>query len=104
MITRKKLCLIVKRNKSDSFPARPTAAQATAIDCGEIIFPVTPPEELAARASTGSIPTEVAVIFCRLPNNKFAEVSEPVINTPSQPRKGEKNGNSNEPVLASVIP
>jgi hypothetical protein len=26
------LCLTVKRNKSDSFPANPTAAQATAID------------------------------------------------------------------------
>ena len=50
-----KLCLMVKRNKSDSLPANPTAAQATAMDCGEIILPVTPPEALAASANTGSI-------------------------------------------------
>jgi hypothetical protein len=36
-------CLTVKRNRSDSLPTRPTAAQAMAIDCGEIILPVTPP-------------------------------------------------------------
>lgn len=97
------LCFIVNRNKSDSFPANPTAAQATAIDCGEIIFPTTPPEEFAASAKTGSIPIEVAVTFCKLANNKFEDVSEPVINTPSHPKNGEKNGNKAS-VFASAIP
>ena len=101
---KKKLCLTVNLNKSDSFPASPTAAQATAIDCGEIIFPTPPPEEFAASANKGSIPMEVAVTFCRPPNRRFADVSDPVINTPSQPRKGEKNGKKVEPVFANVIP
>ena len=78
---KKILCLTVKRNKSDSFPANPTAAQATAMDCGEIILPVTPPEELAASANTGSIPMDVDVTCCSLANNRLAEVSEPVMNT-----------------------
>lgn len=101
---RNRLCLIVKRNNSDSLPASPTAAQATAIDCGEIIFPVTPPDEFAAKASTGFIPIDSAVTFWRLANNTLLDVSEPVMNTPSQPRKGAKNGNRTEPVFASAKP
>jgi hypothetical protein len=65
----------LKRNRSTSFPAKPTAALATAMDCGEIILPVIPPEELAAIANTGSIPTEIALIICKFPNSKFADVS-----------------------------
>src|SRR5213080_399143 len=100
MITRRKrLCLIVNRKRSDSLPASPTAAQATAIDCGEIIFPVTPPDEFAANANTGFIPMDVAVTFCRFANNTFADVSDPVMNTPIHPRKGEKNGKKVDPVL-----
>ncbi len=53
-----KLCLKVNRNNSDSFPTNPTEAAPTAIDCGEIILPVTPPEAFAATVITGSIPTE----------------------------------------------
>ena len=101
--SKNKLCFTVKRSKSDSFPANPTAAQATAMDCGEIILPVTPPEEFAASARSGSIPIDVAVIFCKLPNNKLADVSDPVIKTPSQPSTGEKKGN-NAPVLANSRP
>ena len=101
--SRNTLCFKVKRSSSDSLPARPTAAQATAIDCGDIIFPVTPPLELAAIARTGSIPTDIEVTFCRFPNIKLADVSDPVINTPSHPNTGEKNGNK-APVLAKVIP
>ena len=51
--SKKRLCFKVKRNSSDSLPAKPTAAQATAMDCGEIIFPVTPPEEFVATARSG---------------------------------------------------
>ncbi len=39
----------VNLNKSDSLPTNPTAAQAIAILCGEIILPTTPPTEFAAR-------------------------------------------------------
>ena len=97
------LYLNVKRSNSDSLPIKPTAAAATAIDCGEIILPVTPPDEFAASASTGSIPTDVAVTCCNFANKTFADVSDPVINTPIHPNTGEKNGNS-APVLASTKP
>ena len=86
-----KLCFTVKRNKSDSLPAKPTAAHATAIDCGEIILPVTPPVVLAATANSGEMPTWLAVLACNEPNKALAEVSEPVKNTPNQPKNGEKN-------------
>ena len=69
------------------------AAVATDRDCGEIIFAVTPPEALAATASSGDMPTAVAVSFCIPPNRAHEEVSDPVRNTPSQPSSGEKNGN-----------
>jgi len=96
-----KLCLMVNLNKSDSFPANPTAAQATAIDCGEIILPVTPPDAFDASAKTGSIATLLAVSYCNGPNKLLEAVSEPVTNTPSQPRTGDKNGNTT-PVFANV--
>ena len=100
-MTKNKLCFTVKRNKSDSFPASPTAAQAIAIDCGEIIFPVTPPVVFAATRSTSDTPTCCAVIACKFENSAFADVSEPVKNTPIHPKNGEKNGN-NPPVPASA--
>ena len=96
-----KLCFTVNRNSSDSFPTRFPAAAATAIDCGEIILPTTPPEILAATVTTGSTPIVVAVAACSLPNKALEEVSEPVINTPSQPSKGAKKGNKT-PVAARV--
>ena len=101
MNNRKKLCFIVNLNRSDSFPAKPTAAQAIAIDCGEIILPVTPPEAFAASAKMGSIATFLAVSNCNGPNKLLAAVSEPVMNTPSQPRTGDKKQNI-DPVVANV--
>src|SRR5512143_3405221 len=89
-----RLCFRVKRNRSDSLPTRPTAAQATAIDCGDIILPVTPPVVLAPIVRIGLTPICCAVTACRLANRALLDVAEPVRNTPSQPRKGEKNGNS----------
>ena len=56
MVHRIKLCFTVKRNRFDSLPAKPTAAHATAMDCGEIILPVTPPVVLAATVRFGSTP------------------------------------------------
>ena len=43
----------------------------------------------------------LAVVACSAPNKALAEVSEPVRNTPIQPRKGEKNVNA-LPVWASA--
>ena len=52
-----KLCFTVNLKRSDSFPTRPTAAAPMAIDCGEIILPVTPPDAFALTVTTGSTPT-----------------------------------------------
>ena len=87
-----KLCLIVNRNKSDSLPSKPTSAHAIAIDCGEIILPVTPPIALAATVNSGAMFNWVAVFACNEPNKAFADVSDPVKKTPNQPKNGEKNG------------
>ena len=64
-----RLCLTVKRNRFDSLPAKPTAAHATAMDCGEIILPVTPPVVLAATVRFGSMPIWCAVDACKEPNS-----------------------------------
>ncbi len=60
------------------------------MDCGEIILPVTPPVVLAATSSTSDTPICWAVVACSAENSALDEVSEPVRNTPSQPRNGEK--------------
>ena len=73
------------------------------IDCGEIIFPVTPPEEFEATVRIGLRSSRVADTCCNRPNSAFAEVSEPVMNTPSHPSTGEKNANIG-PVAASDQP
>src|ERR1700722_14809965 len=97
-----KLCLTVNRKSDDSFPTRFPAAAATAMDCGEIIFPTTPPEIFAPTVTTGSTPIAFAVTDCNFPNNALEEVSEPVIKTPSQPSNGANNGN-HFPVPVNVL-
>lgn len=77
--------LTVNLKRSDSFPTNPTAAQAIAILCGEIIFPTTPPTEFAARNKTSGISSCLAVSCCNVPKSKLELVSLPVRNTPSQP-------------------
>jgi hypothetical protein len=79
---KRKLCFKVKRNKSPSLPTSPADAVATAMGWGEIIFPVTPPVELAATVSVGSMSIWLAVIFCKLPKRALEEVSLPVRKTP----------------------
>src|SRR6266699_1212258 len=96
-----KLCFTVKRKRFASFPMRPTAAVPIAMDCGEIILPVTPPQAFAATVTTGSTPIAFAEVYCILQKKAFDEVSEPVRNTPNQPRIGEKKG-KRIPVLASA--
>ena len=71
------------------------------MDCGEIILPQTPPAVLADMVITGSTPIFSAVTACSLPKSALVEVSEPVMNTPSQPRKAAKNGNM-APVVAKA--
>ena len=57
--------------------------------CGEIIFPSTPPDELAAAIRVGDRPASLAAVTCRAPKSAFDDVSEPVIATPSQPSAAE---------------
>src|SRR6185369_1225879 len=100
---RKIECLRVKRNRVPSSPTMPQAAVATARDWGEIILPMTPPLVLAAPVRIGLSPSCSAVAFCRPPKRTLLEVSEPVRNTPSQPRNGAMNGNQC-PVLVKTRP
>src|SRR3984957_20007024 len=86
--------LIVLRKISVSLPTRPVAAQAIAIDWGEITLPATPPKMLAEVVSTGFNPVWVAVTCCSLPNKAADDVTEPVRNTPNHPIAGEKTGNN----------
>ena len=79
------------RNSSPSCPARPTAAAPIARFCGEIIFPSTPPEELAAASSVGSSPASLAACTWSAPNSEFDDVSDPVTATPSQPMIDDRN-------------
>ncbi len=89
------LCRRVKRKSlAWSATVMAVAAAATAMFCTLIILPTTPPAELAAAMSVGSNPKRPAVTTCRLPKRAFAEVSEPVRKTPSQPSKGLKKGKS----------
>lgn len=48
----KTLCQNVRRKTLPSFPISPTVVTPTAMFCGEIIFPVTAPEELVAARRT----------------------------------------------------
>ena len=59
--------------------------------CGEIIFPSTPPELLAAAISAGDRPASLAAAICSAPNSEFEDVSEPVTATPSQPMNADRN-------------
>src|SRR5712692_2378950 len=86
--------LMVLRKMSVSLPTRPVAAQAIAIDWGDINLPATPPNRFAEVVSTGFMPVSVAATCCSLPNKAADDVTEPVKNTPNQPITGETIGNS----------
>src|SRR5215211_7530172 len=92
-----------RRKRSPSLPWRPVELVPTARFCGLIIFPKTPPEELAPTARTGLKPSWLAVVFCKLAKRAFEEVSEPVSATPSHPMNGAKNG-KRIPVVANARP
>src|SRR5258707_15626854 len=88
---------------SPSCPYQRVAVLATTIDCASIIFPITPPELLAAAIRVGLRPSCVAGIFCTLPNTTLEEVSEPVSATPSHPNIVPKKGHRN-PVFGKARP
>src|SRR5215469_16702002 len=96
-------CLNTNRRIEPSCPNQLVAVEATTIDCASIIFPITPPDELAAAIRIGDRPSCCDVILCKLPNSTFEAVSEPVSATPSQPSSVPKNG-YNTPVLAKARP
>src|SRR5208283_5963740 len=96
-------CQATKRKIIPSLPTCSVAAVAIVIDCASTIFPITPPQLLAAHISTGSMPSCCEVILCRLPKSALAEVSLPVSATPSQPRKVPKKG-YNHPVRVKARP
>src|SRR5215210_750833 len=91
------------RNRSPSCPAIPTAAAPIARFCGEIIFPSTPPELLAAASSVLLTPASFAAATCRPPNSALDDVSDPVTATPSQPIIGDRNANK-DPAPAAHSP
>ena len=76
------------------------AVLATTMLGAAIILPITPPAELAEAIRTGETPIWFAVITCRLPNSTFAEVSEPVLATPSHPMSGPAGGTRGAHALA----
>src|SRR5215212_12216655 len=92
-----------RRKRSPSLPWRPVALVPTARFWGLIIFPNTPPEELAPTVRFGLTPICWAVTFWRLAKRAFEDVSEPVRATPSHPMIGAKNGNR-APVAAAAKP
>src|SRR6202008_4961038 len=96
-------CQKTKRRIVPSCPNQLVTVDATTIDCASIILPMTPPEEFAAAIRTGDRPSCSEVIFCRLPNNTFDAVSDPVSATPSQPSSVPKNG-YRKPALANANP
>src|SRR5436305_9471172 len=85
-------CPNTKRRIDPSWPYQRVAVEATTIDCASIILPITPPDEFAAAIRIGDNPNCWEVILCRLPNNTFEAVSDPVSATPSQPSRVPKNG------------
>src|ERR1700754_1916009 len=92
-----------KHRIEPSWPYQLVAVEATTIDCASIILPMTPPDELAAAIRIGEMPSCSEVIFCRLPNRMFDDVSDPVSATPNQPSSVPKNG-YNTPVAAKARP
>ena len=81
------------RAKTALLPFSLVTETPVAMFCGEIILPMTPPDELVAANSTGLRLSCLAATTCRLPNRALPEVSLPDRNTATQPRKGESSTN-----------
>ena len=69
--------------------------------CGEIILPITPPDELHSENRRDRGPSCRAATTCRFPNSALPDVSLPDSITATQPRKGEsseKDAQSKQPL------
>src|SRR5271167_334911 len=80
------LCTKVRANTTPSWPAILVTETPVAMFCGEIILPITPPDELVAANSTGSRPSCRGATTCRFPNSALPDVSLPDSMTATQPR------------------
>src|SRR5579875_1999253 len=87
------LCQKVLANTRPSCPFNSVVDTPVEIFCGEIILPITPPEELVAAKSTGLNPKVCAAAAWRLPNRAFPEVSLPARKTATHPRNGDNRAN-----------
>src|SRR5438552_14215128 len=84
---------------SPSAPTLFTPAAPTDRFCGLIILPITPPDEFVAAVRIGlTLCSCWAVCAWSGPSSVFVDVSRPVRNTRSDPRKVATNGNTH-PVL-----
>ena len=98
-----KLYLIVILVSAASLPVSPTAAVAIAIDCGETSLAMTPPAVFAETNKDGSVPIIWPAVAWIGANNVLLLTTEPVINTPIQPKIGDSSGNT-PPVVATASP
>ena len=96
-------CGKVRAKTSPSRPFRFVTDTPVAMFCGEIILPMTPPEELAAANKMGLSPSCLAATTCKLPNNALPDVSLPDRNTATQPKNGERMTNA-PPSAATPAP
>ena len=71
-----------------SFPTVAVAAVATAILCGEIIFPAVLPTVFAATQQIWLIFNSAPVLACNLENSTLLDVELPVTNVPIDPISG----------------
>ena len=85
---------MAERRISPSFPSISQAAVAMAMLCGLIILPPVAPVVLAATSNRSETPICCAAVACKAANKALDDVSDPVRNTPSQPRNGEKKVNA----------
>ena len=97
------LCLKVLASTRPSLPFRSVTETPVAIFCGEIILPITPPDELQAAIRIGLRFSCRAATTCRLPNRALPEVSLPDRNTATHPRKADSIGKAG-PTEATARP
>src|ERR1700722_17997338 len=70
-------CLNVFANTTPSLPLSSVVATPVEMFCGEIILPITPPDEFVAAIRMGLRLSCRAATTCRFPNNALPDVSLP---------------------------
>ena len=99
------LCTKVRAKTTPSWPAILVTETPVAMFCGEIILPITPPDELVAANRMGLRSSCRAATTCRFPNSALPDVSLPDNITATQPRKGEsrtKSARSKQPLAQRI--